>query len=146
MDDKGINNRIKQLFEQLGPDNKPYKSTYVSKMTGIGRVSLDYYRKGIQTPSAINAGKIADFFGVSQDWLITGKGEMQPQSNIQQPEEQIPAWMVQMMHDERMKHYEENRLLIEQNQQLLETVNKQMEELKKMLSQKEENAGCADVG
>lgn len=148
MDENGINERIRELFELKTPDNKMYTSSSVSKATGIGRVTLDNYRTGKQKPSAYNVTKIADFFGVRYEWLFAGRGDMygQDESSGNESASQIPLSVVRMMHEERMKHYEENKILLEEIQKLSQTVQQQMVELKKMHVQKEEDAGCADVG
>lgn len=148
MDENGINERIRELFELKTPDNKTYKSSSVSKATGIGRVTLDNYRSGRQKPSAYNVTKIADYFGVRYEWLFAGRGEMYERDKGSQEEStpQIPLSVVRMMHEERLRHYEENKILLEEIQKLSQTVQQQMDELKKMHARKDEDAGCADVG
>lgn len=148
MDENGINERIRELFELKTPDNKTYSSSSVSKATGIGRVTLDNYRTGRQKPSAYNVTKIADFFGVRYEWLFAGRGDMYEgdESSGNESASQIPLSVVRMMHEERMKHYEENRILLDEIQKLTQTVQEQMIELKKMNAHQGDNAGCADVG
>lgn len=148
MDEKGIKERLIQLFEQKRPDNKRYTSYRVGKETGIKRQSLDYYIKGEQIPSYKNATVIAEYFGVSLEWLLDGVGDMYPaEKEIKTNNDMnIPLSVVQMMHEERLRHYEENKILLEEIQKLSQTVQQQMDELKKMHARKDEDAGCADVG
>lgn len=146
MEEKGINKRIRQLFEMNNAENKPYTSSSVSKATGIGRVTLDNYRSGSQKPSAYNASIIADYFGVSYEWLLAGRGEMYDKKSPEKGDDiKIPLDIVKMMHEERLRHYEENKILLEEIQKLSQTVQQQMDELKKMHAQKEDCAGCADA-
>lgn len=48
----------------------PYK---VSKETGISQSTLSDWKRGISTPKTDNMKKIADYFGVSVEYLMTGK-------------------------------------------------------------------------
>lgn len=48
----------------------PYK---VSKETGISQSTLSDWKKGKITPKSDTMKKIADYFGVSVDYLMTGK-------------------------------------------------------------------------
>ena len=146
MGETDINSRIRQLFELKTPENKKYTSKYVSEQTGIGRVSLDNYRKGSQMPSAENVGIIAEFFGVSHRWLLTGKGSMYTSDEVKGNDETIPLSIVRMMHEERMQHYEENKVLLNQIKEMNITIKQQMELIKKMDAHKENDAECADVG
>lgn len=45
----------------------------VSKATGISQSSLSDWKKGKVTPKTENMKKIADYFGVSIEYLMTGK-------------------------------------------------------------------------
>lgn len=147
MEENSINARIQTLFELNKVDNKPLTSTSVSKATGIGRVTLDNYRSGKQAPSARNATIIADYFGVTYEWLLAGRGDMYANEGVVADNDtQIPLSIVRMMHEERQKHYEENRLLLDEIQKLSSTVQQQMAELKKIAVQKEGPVECADAG
>lgn len=44
----------------------------VSKATGIARTTFSAWKKGEYTPKADKLQKIADYFGVSLDFLMTG--------------------------------------------------------------------------
>lgn len=48
----------------------PYK---VSKETGVSQSTLSDWKKGKITPKSDTMKKIADYFGVSVDYLMTGK-------------------------------------------------------------------------
>lgn len=60
------------IFEDLCAKNgvTPYK---VSKATGIATSTLSDWKKGISTPKQDKLMKIADYFGVSLEYLMTGK-------------------------------------------------------------------------
>lgn len=61
-----------EFFEQLLQKN--HTTAYkVSKETGISQTSLSNWKSGRSTPSAKNLQKIADFFGVSTTYLLTGE-------------------------------------------------------------------------
>lgn len=49
----------------------------ISKATGISNSMLSHYRHGNSIPSAENLKKIADYFGVSTDYLL-GRDEKAP--------------------------------------------------------------------
>jgi transcriptional regulator with XRE-family HTH domain len=61
-----------EIFEQLLQIHgvTPYK---VSKATGISQSSLSDWKMGKITPKTATLKKIADYFGVSLDYLTTGK-------------------------------------------------------------------------
>lgn len=67
-----------EVFEQLL--QKHNVSAYkVSKATGISQATLSDWKRGISTPKIDKLQKIADFFGVSLDYLRTGEQkEKQP--------------------------------------------------------------------
>lgn len=50
----------------------PYK---VSKETGVAQTTLSDWKRGRSTPKSDNMKKIADYFGVTVDYLMTGKKE-----------------------------------------------------------------------
>ena len=66
-----------EIFMQLLQERKvtPYK---VSKETGISQQVLAYWKAGRSTPKQDKLKKIADYFGVSVDYLMTGS-DSQPQ-------------------------------------------------------------------
>lgn len=53
----------------------------VSKATGVTQSTLSDWKRGRSTPKSENMKKIADYFGVSIDYLMTGKEgtEKEPQ-------------------------------------------------------------------
>ena len=59
---------FEQLLQKFGVT--PYK---VSKQTGVTQTTLSNWKNGKSTPSNSNLQKIADYFGVSVDYLMTGK-------------------------------------------------------------------------
>lgn len=63
-----------EIFEQLL--QKYGLTAYkVSKETGITQSTLSDWKRGRSTPKTDNMKKIADYFGVSVDYLMTGKEE-----------------------------------------------------------------------
>lgn len=57
-----------QLLEKY--NMTPYK---VSKETGIAQTTLSDWKRGRSTPKQDKLQKIADYFGVTVDYLMTGK-------------------------------------------------------------------------
>ena len=63
-----------EIFEQLL--QKYGVSAYkVSKATGVTQSTLSDWKRGRSTPKSENMKKLADYFGVSIDYLMTGKEE-----------------------------------------------------------------------
>jgi len=60
------------IFEQLLQKNgvTAYK---VSKETGVTQSTLSDWKRGRSTPKTDNMKKIADYFGVTVDYLMTGE-------------------------------------------------------------------------
>lgn len=50
----------------------------VSKATGVTQTSLSNWKSGRNTPSAKTLQKIADYFGVTVDYLMTGQEDTSP--------------------------------------------------------------------
>ncbi len=65
-----------EIFEQLLQKNNvtAYK---VSKETGVTQSTLSDWKRGRSTPKSDNMKKIADYFGVTVDYLMTGKKELE---------------------------------------------------------------------
>lgn len=61
---------FEQLLQKFGVT--PYK---VSKETGITQASLSTWKNGKTVPSSETLQKIADYFGVTVDYLMTGNDE-----------------------------------------------------------------------
>lgn len=61
-----------EIFSKLLQLNgvTPYK---VSKETGVSQSTLSDWKRGISTPKQDKLQKIADYFGVSLEYLMTGK-------------------------------------------------------------------------
>lgn len=70
-----------EIFEQLL--QKYGVSAYkVAKETGVTQSTLSDWKRGRSTPKSENMKKLADYFGVSIDYLMTGKedsAEKEPQ-------------------------------------------------------------------
>ena len=63
-----------EIFEQLLSKHHvtPYK---VAKATGVTTTTLTNWKQGKYTPKQDKLQKIADYFGVTLDYLMTGKEE-----------------------------------------------------------------------
>lgn len=57
-----------ELLQKCGVT--PYK---VSKETGVPQSTLSDWKRGVSTPKLDKLQKIADYFGVTVDYLMTGK-------------------------------------------------------------------------
>lgn len=70
-----------EIFEQLL--QKYGISAYkVSKDTGITQSTLSDWKRGRSTPKSENMKKIADYFGVSIDYLMTGKENVEKNNEL----------------------------------------------------------------
>lgn len=59
---------FEQLLQKFG-----VTAYRISKETGVTQTSLSNWKNGKSTPSASNLQKIADYFGVSVEYLMTGE-------------------------------------------------------------------------
>lgn len=66
-----INQRIEELINELFNGN----NSLASKELGVNEASIRQYRKNT-LPNANFLTKLVELFGVSADWLLTGRGEM----------------------------------------------------------------------
>lgn len=75
-----------EIFEQLL--QKYGVSAYkVSKATGVTQSTLSDWKRGRSTPKSENMKKLADYFGVSIDYLMTGKEESQKEPQLKPKDE-----------------------------------------------------------
>lgn len=63
-----------EVFEQL-LQSHGVSSYKVSKDTGVTQTSLSNWKAGRSTPTTKTLQRIADYFGVTVDYLMTGKEE-----------------------------------------------------------------------
>lgn len=54
-------------------DSKGYKDATIAKETGLTKSTFSDWKNGRSTPKQEKLQKIADFFGVSIEYLMTGK-------------------------------------------------------------------------
>ena len=68
-----------EVFEQLLQKHgvSPYK---VSKDTGVTQTSLSNWKTGKSTPTTKTLQRLADYFGVTLDYLMTGQEEPKEKS------------------------------------------------------------------
>lgn len=74
-----------EIFEKLLQE-KGITSYKVAKATGISQTTFSDWKRGRSTPKTDNMQKIADYFGVSIDYLMTGSN-VDIQQNIMTEEE-----------------------------------------------------------
>jgi transcriptional regulator with XRE-family HTH domain len=60
-----------EVFQNLCKEHK-VKPIDVSRATGISTATLTSWKKGVYTPKAEKLQLIADYFGVSMDYLVSG--------------------------------------------------------------------------
>lgn len=53
-------------------ENRSLTQLKLSRQTGINRASISHYEKGRREPDFETLDKLANFFGVSLDYLIRG--------------------------------------------------------------------------
>ena len=70
-----------EVFEQLLQKNgvTPYK---VAKEAGVTQTALSNWKSGRSTPTTKTLQKIADYFGVTIDYLMTGKDVDSPKPQL----------------------------------------------------------------
>ena len=61
-----------EIYQRL-LDEKHLKNADISRATGISNMTLSDWKRGKTTPKQDKLQKIADYFGVSLDYLTTGK-------------------------------------------------------------------------
>ena len=61
-----------EIYQRL-LDERNLKNADISRATGISNMTLSDWKNGKTTPKQDKLQKIADFFGVSIDYLMTGK-------------------------------------------------------------------------
>lgn len=70
-----------EIFEQLL--QKYGVSSYkVAKEAGVTQTALSNWKSGRSTPTVRTLQKIADYFGVTVDYLMTGKEEAPPEPQL----------------------------------------------------------------
>lgn len=69
---EGFPSKLKQAREKTGFTQKE-----VEQETKISRISIAQYETGTREPDIEKIGILADFYGVSADWLIGTKGNCQ---------------------------------------------------------------------
>lgn len=74
------------VFEQLLQkyDVTPYK---VAKEAGVTQTALSNWKLGKSTPTTQTLQKIADYFGVTIDYLMTGKEELEKKETTLTPKD-----------------------------------------------------------
>lgn len=80
--------KLSQTLDKLMSerDVSAYK---ISKATGISDRLIGYWRKGEKLPSAENLLTIANYFGISVDYLLTGKEKSSPTNQLTADEQEL---------------------------------------------------------
>lgn len=81
--EKTITDRINEVLKENN-----LRRADLSRGTGIGESTIRGWISDGKTPSVTAAQKVAQYLGVSLDWLVTGKGETPPINKAFTPEEQ----------------------------------------------------------
>lgn len=63
-------------------DKYGLKNSDISRATGISNMTLSDWKRGVSTPKQDKMKKIADYFGVTVDYLMTGKEEAPPEPQL----------------------------------------------------------------
>ena len=76
-----------EIFEQLLQQHgiSAYK---VAKETGVTQSTLSDWKRGRSTPKSENMKKLANYFGVSIDYLMTGKDSSETKESILKPKDE----------------------------------------------------------
>lgn len=75
-----------EIFEQLCQE-KGVTAYKVCKETGITTATISNWKAGRYTPKQEKMQKIADFFGVSLEYLTTGKGDRKKETQLKPKDE-----------------------------------------------------------
>lgn len=75
-----------EVFEQLLQKNG-ISAYRVSKETGVTQTALSNWKSGRNTPSTQTLQRLADYFGVTIDYLMTGKSETPKKSQLKPRDE-----------------------------------------------------------
>ena len=80
--------KLSQTLDKLMSerDVSAYK---ISKATGISDRLIGYWRKGEKLPGAENLLTIANYFGISVDYLLTGKEKSSPANQLTADEQEL---------------------------------------------------------
>lgn len=70
---EGFSSKLKKARRDTG-----FTQREIAKETGIPHSTLANYETGRTEPDIENLGILADFYGVSADWLIGTRGENRP--------------------------------------------------------------------
>lgn len=111
----------------------------ISRETGISDRLIGYWRKGEKMPSAENLLTIANYFGISVDYLLTGEDKIKP---IADDEIKLLKHYKRLPHDEKIS-------LISRAEAIADIYEEQVEEFKPPIlsiycSQNRVSAGVGD--
>lgn len=70
-----------EIYQKLLDEHK-LKNSDIARATGISNMTLSDWKRGVSTPKQDKMKKIADYFGVTLDYLTTGKEEAPPEPQL----------------------------------------------------------------
>ena len=76
-----------EIFEQL-LQQQGISAYKVDKETGVTQSTLSDWKRGRSTPKSENMKKLANYFGVSIDYLMTGKDSSETKESILKPKDE----------------------------------------------------------
>lgn len=74
---------------RMARDRKGYTQVKVKSRTNINNKTLSGYEKNVSEPDTSTLVTLADLYGVSYKWLLSGKGEMTESESISKDEKDI---------------------------------------------------------
>jgi transcriptional regulator with XRE-family HTH domain len=96
------------IFEQLLKERR-VTAYRVAKETGISTATLTQWKNGTSIPKQDKLQKIADYFGITLDYLVGNASETTPESETER-KIRILTWKSEQLNDaereEVLKHFE----------------------------------------
>lgn len=110
------------IYETL-LNERGLKNADIARATGISNMTLSDWKRGVSTPKQDKLMKIADYLGVSVDYLMTGEGKEPSLSD------QADLWMA-IRHDKELLNALEKYIELSDRKKkhVIETINVLSEE------------------
>lgn len=119
--------KLSQILDALMTE-KDISAYKIGKATGISDRLIGYWRKGEKLPGAENLLTIANYFGVSVDYLLTGQEKSSPAINLKSDEQELLHIYKGLSDISKAKVKERAIVLSEIENQTEPAVNKEPEE------------------
>lgn len=104
--------KLSQVLDKLMTE-KDISAYKISKSTGISDRLIGYWRKGEKLPGAENLLTIANYFGVSVDYLLTGQEKNSSSLKLTDEEQEILKLFNALSHDNKIRIKERAEVLAE---------------------------------